>query len=81
MQQRPEPTAVDLLGFPSFGALANRSLRSPFGWNSCAQGRHGWYAQSREWDRVLPKPPPDAGVDPKATTRRTLQVRDAATWQ
>ena len=49
-------TAVDLLGFPAFGALANRSLRTPFGYNSCAQGRHGWYAQAHKWDSVLTRP-------------------------
>ena len=45
--------AVDLVGVPSFGNLANESLRSPFGYGSCAAGAHGWHAQSREWDRVL----------------------------
>lgn len=46
--------AVDLLAFPSFGALANRStLQTPFGYGACASGSRGWYAQSAVWDRVL----------------------------
>ena len=43
----------DLRAFPSFGALANRSLGTPFGYGPCTAGPRGWYAQSAVWDRVL----------------------------
>lgn len=46
-------TAVDLMGFPSYGHLADRSLRSPFGYGACMEGALGWVVQSREWDQVL----------------------------
>lgn len=42
--------AVDVLGFPTYGALGGRSLRSPFGFGACAKR---WLAQSREWDAAL----------------------------
>ena len=46
-------TAVDLAEVPAFGTLGGRSLRSPFGYGTCAAGPRGWHAQSAAWDRAL----------------------------
>jgi hypothetical protein len=45
--------AVDLEHVPAYGSLAGRSLRTPFGYGSCAAGANGWYAQSEAWDEAL----------------------------
>ena len=45
--------AVDLEHVPAYGNLAGRSLRTPFGYGSCAAGANGWHAQSRTWDDAL----------------------------